>query len=58
MESEGLTDDIFKKLAYPYEYFNLEEMVQSLKITKKTDGQRQNKPLFPSEEDIQRTQRD
>ena len=36
MDSEGLTEDLFKKkLAYPYEIFNLENMSQPLNLTKK-----------------------
>ena len=35
MDSEGLIDDLFKKkLAYPYEKFNLENKSQSLNLTK------------------------
>ena len=36
MKSEGLNDDLFKKkLAYPYEKFNLDIFQEPLNLTKK-----------------------
>ena len=56
MDSEGLTDSLFKKkLAYPYEKSNLENMSQSLNLTK-ADYWSTLTQSYPSDDDIQRTQ--
>ena len=56
MDSEGLTDDLFKKkLAYPYEKFNLENMSQPLNLTKE-DYWSTLTQSYPCDDDIKRTQ--
>ena len=55
MESEGLIDDLFKKLADPYEKFNLEIMSQSLNLTKE-DYWSTLTQSYPCDDDIKRTQ--
>ena len=56
MDSEGLNDDLFKKkLAYPYEKFNLENMSQPLNLTKE-DYWSTLTQSYPCDDDIKRTQ--
>ena len=56
MDSEGLTDSLFKKkLAYPYEKFNLENMSQPLNLTKE-DYWSTITQSYPNDDDIKRTQ--
>ena len=56
MDENGFTDKLFKKkLAYPYEKFNLENMSQPLKSTKE-DHWSTLTQFYPSDDDIKRTQ--
>ena len=56
MDSKGLIDDLFrKKLAYPYEKFNLENLSQSLNLTKE-DYWLTLTQSYPCDDDIKRTQ--
>ena len=60
MQNEGLTDDLFKKkLAYPYEKFNLNNLHEphsfALNLTKEDYWSTLNQS-YPCEDDIKRTQ--
>ena len=56
MKLEGMSDDLFKKkLAYPYEKFNLDNLHQQLNLTKE-DYWSTLTQSYPSDDDIQRTQ--
>ena len=56
MQNEGLTDDLFKKkLAYPYEKFNLNNLHEPLNLTKEDYWSTLTKS-HPCEDDIKRTQ--
>ena len=56
MQNEGLTDDLFKKkLAYPYEKFNLNNLHEPLNLTKE-DYWSTLTQSHPCEDDIKRTQ--
>ena len=56
MQNEGLTDDLFKKkLAYPYEKFNLNNLHEPLNLTKEDYWSTLNQS-YPCEDDIKRTQ--
>ena len=56
MQNEGLTDDLFKKkLAYPYEKFNLNNLHEPLNLTKVDYWSTLNQS-YPCEDDIKRTQ--
>ena len=56
MQNEGLTDDLFKKkLAYPYEKFNLNNLHEPLNLTKE-DYWSTLTQSYPCEDDIKRTQ--
>ena len=56
MDSEGLTDDLFKmKLAFPYEKFNLEKMFQPLNLTKEEYWSTLTQS-YPCDDDIKRIQ--
>ena len=56
MKLEGMSDDIFKKkLAYPYEKFNLDNLHQQLNLTKE-DYWSTLTQSYPSDDDIKRTQ--
>ena len=56
MQNEGLTDDLFKeKLAYPYEKFNLNNLLEPLNLTKEDYWSTLNQS-YPCEDDIKRTQ--
>ena len=56
MQKEGLTDDLFKKkLAYPYEKFNLNNLHEPLNLTKE-DYWSTLTQSHPCEDDIKRTQ--
>ena len=56
MQIEGLTDDLFKKkLAYPYEKFNLNNLHEPLNLTKE-DYWSTLTQSHPCEDDIKRTQ--
>ena len=57
MNREGLSDDLFKKkLAYPYEKFNLNNFQQPLNLTKK-DYRSTLTQSYPCDDDIKGTQR-
>ena len=56
MKLEGMSDDLFKKkLAYPYEKFNLDNLHQQLNLTKE-DYWSTLTQSYPSDDDIKRTQ--
>ena len=56
MQNEGLTDDLLKKkLAYPYEKFNLNNLHEPLNLTKEDYWSTLNQS-YPCEDDIKRTQ--
>ena len=56
MKLEGMSDDLFKKkLAYPYEKFNLDNLHQQLNLTKE-DYWSTLTQFYPSDDDIKRTQ--
>ena len=56
MKLEGMSDDLFKKkLAYPYEYLNLDNFQEPLKLTKE-DYWSTLTQSYPSDDDIKRTQ--
>ena len=56
MDSEGLTDDLFKmKLAFPYEKFNLEKMFQPLNLTKEEYWSTLTQS-YPCDDDVKRIQ--
>ena len=56
MKLEGMSDDLFKKkLAYPYEYLNLDNFQEPLKLTKE-DYWSTLTQFYPSDDDIKRTQ--
>ena len=56
MQNEGLTDDLLKKkLAYPYEKFNLNNLHEPLNLTKE-DYWSTLTQSYPCEDDIKRTQ--
>ena len=56
MQNEGLTDDLFKKkLAYPYEKFNLNNLHEPLNLTKEDYWSTLNQS-YPCEDEIKRTQ--
>ena len=56
MKLEGMSDDLFKKkLAYPYEYFNLDNFDEPLNLTK-DDYWSTLTQSYPSDDDIKRTQ--
>ena len=53
---EGMSDDLFKKkLAYPYEYLNLDNFQEPLNLTKE-DYWSTLTQSYPSDDDIKRTQ--
>ena len=55
MKLEGMSDDLFKKkLAYPYEYLNLDNFQEPLNLTKE-DYWSTLTQSYPSDDDIQRT---
>ena len=56
MNLEGMSDDLFKKkLAYPYEYLNLDNFQEPLNLTKE-DYWSTLTQSYPSDDDIKRTQ--
>ena len=56
MNSEGLNDNLFKKkLAYPYEKFNLNNFQEPLNLTKE-DFWSTLTQSYPCDDDIKRTQ--
>ena len=56
MKLEGMSDDLFKKkLAYPYEYLNLDNFQEPLKLNKE-DYWSTLTQSYPSDDDIKRTQ--
>ena len=56
MKLERMSDDLFKKkLAYPYEYFKLDNFDESLNLTKE-DYWSTLTQFYPSDDDIKRTQ--
>ena len=56
MKMEGMSDDLFKKkLAYPYEYLNLDNFQKPLNLTKE-DYWSTLTQSYPSDDDIKRTQ--
>ena len=56
MKLEGMSDDFFKKkLAYPYEYLNLDNFQEPLNLTKE-DYWSTLTQSYPSDDDIKRTQ--
>ena len=56
MKLEGMSDDLFKKkLAYPYEYLNLDNFQKPLNLTKE-DYWSTLTQSYPSDDDINRTQ--
>ena len=56
MKFEGMSDDLFKKkLAYPYEYLNLDNFQEPLNLTKE-DYWSTLTQSYPSDDDIKRTQ--
>ena len=56
MKLEGMSDDLFKtKLAYPYEYLNLDNFQEPLNLTKE-DYWSTLTQSYPSDDDIKRTQ--
>ena len=56
MQNEGLTDNLFKKkLAYPYEKFNLNNIHEPLNLTKE-DFWSTLTQSYPCDDDIKRTQ--
>ena len=56
MKLEGMSDDLTKKkLAYPYEYLNLDNFQEPLKLTKE-DYWSTLTQSYPSDDDIKRTQ--
>ena len=56
MKLEGMSDDLFKKkLAYPYEYSNLDNFQEPLNLTKE-DYWSTLTQSYPSDDDIKRTQ--
>ena len=55
MNSEGLIDDLFKKLAYPYEKFNLNNFQEPLNL-RKEDYWSTLTQSYPCDDDIKRTQ--
>ena len=56
MKLEGMSDDLFKKkLAYPYEYLNLDNFQEPLKLTKEEYWSTLTQS-YPSDDDIKRTQ--
>ena len=56
MKLEGMSDDLFKKkLAYPYEYLNLDNFPEPLNLTKE-DYWSTLTQSYPSDDDIKRTQ--
>ena len=56
MKLEEMSDDLFKKkLAYPYEKFNLDNLHQQLNLTKE-DYWSTLTQFYPSDDDIKRTQ--
>ena len=57
MDENGFKDKLFKKkLAYPYEYFNLDMFDKPLNLTKE-DYWSTLKQSYPSDDDIKRTQK-
>ena len=55
MKLEGMSDDLFKKkLAYPYEYLNLDNFQEPLNLTKE-DYWSTLTQSYPSDDDIKRT---
>ena len=56
MKLEGMSDDLFKKkLAYPYEYLNLDNFQEPINLTKE-DYWSTLTQSYPSDDDIKRTQ--
>ena len=56
MKLEGMSDDLFKKkLAFPYEYLNLDNFQDPLNLTKE-DYWSTLTQSYPSDDDIKRTQ--
>ena len=56
LKLEGMSDDLFKKkLAYPYEYLNLDNFQEPLNLTKE-DYWSTLTQSYPSDDDIKRTQ--
>ena len=56
LKLEGMSDDLFKKkLAYPYEYLNLDNFQELLNLTKE-DYWSTLTQSYPSDDDIKRTQ--
>ena len=56
MKLEGMSDDLFKKkLAYPYEYLNLDNFQEPLNLTKE-DYWSTLTQSYPSDDDTKRTQ--
>ena len=56
MKLKGMSDDLFKKkLAYPYEYLNLDNFQEPLNLTKE-DFWSTLTQSYPSDDDIKRTQ--
>ena len=56
MKLEGMSDDLFKKkLAYPYEYLNLDNFQEPLNLTKEECWSTLTQS-YPSDDDIKRTQ--
>ena len=56
MKLEGMSDDLFKKkLAYPYEYLNLDNFQEPLNLTEE-DYWSTLTQSYPSDDDIKRTQ--
>ena len=56
MKLEGMSDDLFKKkLAYPYEYLNLDNFQEPLNLTKE-DYWSTLTQSYPSDDDMKRTQ--
>ena len=56
MKLEGMSDDLFKKkLAYPYEYLNLDNFQEPLNLTKQNYWSTLTQS-YPSDDDIKRTQ--
>ena len=56
MKLEGMSDDLFKKkLAYPYEYLNLDNFQEPLNLTKE-DYWSTLTQSYPSDDDIKKTQ--
>ena len=55
MDENGFIDKLFKKLAYPYEYFNLDNFDKPLNLTKEDCWSTLTRS-YPSDDDIQRTE--